>query len=369
MWCCLCGEASPSSEGSANSDELANNGESSTPLGDLASPFEVPISPISQSLESEEQEPAHPSNQFGPEGNTDNTNNDTDLPSQCIDSQEGTDDPLCDISGLFPVDEDPGTNEWGSPQPRAQERDLPMPPGWLREQGSRVLRWIENAGEPACTIPRQTLTFQQIVQDAHVRVEEYVEFPPDLRELPQTFETASDEPLCTLFSARYLYGMWIGRTAPGVIIMENIIRHQPATDQPHCNELALAFYTRDYPIESLKNVFVTGIQNLQTRGYLESHLYKDFLSQETKDWNSYSSETEASMHTRAWERDSEEFETLMGTRIGRTVGYLVLCGFPRGTRRIARIWIQLTYIWNYRFEFRFDIEPISLSASPPVSIE
>lgn len=422
-WCCFCGGASSSSEeGPTNSDDGANEpasppeapilpvpGEPASPpeapvlpvLGEPAdrpeaNPPEAPILPVDPNVESEGQATVSASSELGSDGNGDNAG--TDLPSQDDGNQEETDNPLDAIEeGLLPTDEDLGTsdwgdpvpeiqardpsnptdedlgtNEWGDPVPEVPARDPAMPPDWLREQGFKVLRWIENSGEPACPIPQQTLTFQQVDQDTDVWVDENQEFPLDLQMLPEIPETAPDERRFTRFSATHRRGMWVGMTAPGVIIMQNIARDQAeATDEPpgteppnaHSSEIALAFYLRDHPIESLQNVFVTIIMNSQTRDYLEKHLYSDFLSRDEKDWNSYSSVHECPMHIQAWEHGSEEFEALMGTRIGRTVAYLVLGGFPRGTRRIARIFVYITNVWYYRFDFRFDIEPISSPAS------
>lgn len=234
-----------------------------------------------------------------------------------------------------------------------------MPPHWLREQGSKVLRWIENASEPACPIVQHTPCFSQIVQEAEVKVGESREFPSDLREIPVIPGTGPDKPPCTFFSVTYNQGVCTGITAPGVMIIENICRHRTVTtNQPHSTEIALAFYSRAYPLESLRHVFVSGIVNTQTRDYLESHLYSKIWPRDSIVFQRTSSEYQNLVRTQIWEYGSEEFETLMGTRIGRTVAYLVLGAFPRGTRHITRILVYVVHVWNYHFEFRFDIEPI-----------
>lgn len=54
--------------------------------------------------------------------------------------------------------------------------------------------------------------------------------------------------------------------------------------------------------------------------------------------------------------DPDIFDILLGTRIGKTISYLVLGSFFRGTRHIARI-VTVMYYAN-TFHLQFDIEPI-----------
>ncbi|KAJ5162046.1 hypothetical protein N7492_007438 [Penicillium capsulatum] len=237
------------------------------------------------------------------------------------------------------------------------ERDPPMSREWLREQGTRVMRWIESTGEPCCPIPPQALTFEQVEQDVEVKVGEDREFPPDLREIPHEPGVLPGQAPCRTFHARYRQVFWAGMTAPGLIIIQNITRERTVgTGQPHSTELALAFYLRDHPIESLRHVFVTGVMNAQTRAYLEKHLYGDLWPRDGNKWKKGTREYRDLMPTQVLEHGSEHFEALMGTRIGRTVAYLVLGGFPRGTRRIL---VYVVHVVHYHFEFRFDLEPIA----------
>ena len=246
-------------------------------------------------------------------------------------------------------------------QPEVQDtRDRPAPPEWLRVRGRRILRWIENSSEPHCPVSPHTITFEQVSQDVDVKVREGLEFPAGLREIPT--EDLIRLGSCTSFSARYRQVFWSGMTAPKTLIIRNISRCEKAeADQPHSSELALAFYQRDQPLESLKYVFVTAISNAQTRHYLERQLYRGVWPRDGQDLNR--SEMQNLMETRIWERESNEFLSLMGTRIGRTVGYLVLGAFPRGTHRIARIHTSVMNLRRYQFEFRFEIEPISTQAA------
>lgn len=266
--------------------------------------------------------------------------------------------------GVFPADNQP---QQAKPQPVQQEpeepqetRDRPAPPEWLRVRGKRVLRWIENSSEPNCPVAPHTLTFEQVSQDVEVRVREGLEFPACLQEIPT--ENLIRHAACTRFSVRYRQVFWSGMTAPKTLIIENISRmEQAAADQPHNSEIALACYQRDQPLESLRYVFVTGISNTQTRHYLERQLYRGVWPTNGQDLSL--DEMRDLMQTRVWEHGSNEFLSLMGTRIGRTVGYLVLGAFPRGTHRIARIHTYVVNLRRYQFQFRFEIEPMSPQAA------
>ena len=139
--------------------------------------------------------------------------------------------------------------------------------------------------------------------------------------------------------------VWMGRSAYGVLFIENILRTS-GSDSPWISEISQAVYEEDFPIETLRHVFVTTVVNRDTLPFV-NYLYHNHREEldfgELKEWTS--------------EDDGEDFQALLGTRIGKIVAYLVLGAFERGTRRIARI-----VTWRAgsprSLQMRFDIERV-----------
>lgn len=228
-----------------------------------------------------------------------------------------------------------------------QNRDPPMERSWLCHRGARIARWIEDPTEPQCPIPQRSLTFEQVDQGSLLTEIEEVDFPPSIEAGLENIPSLSqDKANGKFFTARFnRRSIWSGTTGPNVLILENIERDPSETSQPQISEISLALYTRDYPVEDLRYVFVTIVVNHQTKHYLDQCLYDSFPSDS---W----------CKPRTWEHGTQEYTELLGTRIGRTVGYIVLGAFRRGSHRIARI---LTWSSGGCWDFRFDIEPVSSS--------
>lgn len=225
------------------------------------------------------------------------------------------------------------------------ERDPAMPRSWLRTRGCAIVRWLGNPSEPDCPISPHSLTFEQVQKIAEID-----DSPSELMEelvLPDGFPPTM---IGTYIMVDYEWVTFEGMTGPSLLCLNDIEREKPADsaigENPHISDVALAFYTRDYAIESLRYVFVNGVVNHQTRKFVKSRMRKVWPP---------------STQPLKWEYGSQEYEEMLGTRIGRTVGYIVLSAFARGSRRIARILAWTDHLID-SLHFRFDIEPIASTA-------
>ncbi|KAJ5928751.1 hypothetical protein N7466_007707 [Penicillium verhagenii] len=151
---------------------------------------------------------------------------------------------------------------------------------------------------------------------------------------------------------------WIGCIAPGVIFIEIIERKPKGTGQdiPQISDLTRIAYEHKWSLPSLEHVCVCSIEEESTKKLCRDQIYKG----NGLTWIEYEDETaESTSHT--WEYGTPEYQALLGTRIGRIVGFLVLNGFERGTRRIARIVTfhakENDYDSGLSLFIGFDIEP------------
>ncbi|KAJ5183846.1 hypothetical protein N7492_001462 [Penicillium capsulatum] len=121
--------------------------------------------------------------------------------------------------------------------------------------------------------------------------------------------------------------VWVGWTGPGILVLDNIERplDSPA---PPISQISQALYQRCHSMSNLS----------RDNGLV---------------WN-YGDKKPIALEPQTWPRGSDEYDALLGSQIGKVVAYLVLGGFERGTRRIARI-----MTWpaeRRRLMMRFDIE-------------
>jgi hypothetical protein len=238
---------------------------------------------------------------------------------------------------LFPMDQpsdeasSPAANLPG-PSPEAPvegqyiyfglSRDLRKETDWLQTRGAQVVRWIEDPAEPDCPIPRNSLTVEQLENEAIV--------------FPEEFEMLE---VWTTYRVYFGKNIWIGHVTPGIIVMQNISRIQ---ESPNVSEIALTVYYREYEtVDDLRHIYFTTVENNQTRFHIMNTLYPSWPP--------------ASEDTITWEHGTPEFEQVLGTRLGRLAGYVVLGGFDRGTRRVARI-VAASPCFGM-LDLRFDIEP------------
>lgn len=106
---------------------------------------------------------------------------------------------------------------------------------------------------------------------------------------------------------------------------------------------------RDFHIDTLRHVFFENVQNLETAPFVRRALYTE---ENNLSWPRKSPQT--------WEYGTPEYDGLLGSRLGKIVGYLVLGAFPRGTRRITQIvtWAADPENHDRRLQIRFDIDDV-----------
>ncbi|KAJ5549589.1 hypothetical protein N7513_006823 [Penicillium frequentans] len=83
-----------------------------------------------------------------------------------------------------------------------------------------------------------------------------------------------------------------------------------------------------------------------TVGFVEPSLYDENVNGDPYFYNEYPG-------VRTWNHDTDEYQALLGTQIGKISASLVLGAFTRGTRRISRV---VTWINDSLLYMRFDIE-------------
>ncbi|CAG7960863.1 unnamed protein product [Penicillium salamii] len=132
----------------------------------------------------------------------------------------------------------------------------------------------------------------------------------------------------------------------GAIVAAAIMRYHG----PHWSEIALAHYRHVYPdINTLKYVYVANIVNKETAPYVREILYNDESIKPTDE-----------PAARYWVHDSNEYQCLLGTAIGKGVASMVLGAWPRGTHRIKQI---KSYFVKRCLHLRFDIVEIGDESS------
>lgn len=213
-------------------------------------------------------------------------------------------------------------------------------PSWLRARGARVTRWIDNPNEPGCPISKNALAFEEI-EETTSKFERNASVDIELAGHTLLLPPAAAPPErggYVYYTMRFDRDSWSGFFAPGILVIQSMRRVIPGN--PHPSDIALTLYAKEQGrLDNLRYVFATTIINWQTKHFISQDLYSSWPGVEP----------------RAWEYGTKEYEEIMGTRIGRTVAYLVLGGFERGTRRIVRI---VTYNKADELDIRFDIRPI-----------
>ncbi|KAJ5713486.1 uncharacterized protein N7483_010667 [Penicillium malachiteum] len=190
-------------------------------------------------------------------------------------------------------------------------------------------------------IPRNQLTIQQIESLATSICRGQISrhgLSQDFLRLPANHEPAGD--IVVRWNVRFsTEGLWIGDIAPDMIILRTVSRIS-ASDVPHLYDVALALYNSMYTTPSaLRYIFAISVLSEENYDFFTGLMSPQPIGN-------------ASGY-RVLERHSEEYYEVMGTRIGRSVACLVLAGFRRGTRHIARV---VVYQFDDVINLRFDLE-------------
>ncbi|KAJ5613938.1 hypothetical protein N7528_007592 [Penicillium herquei] len=128
---------------------------------------------------------------------------------------------------------------------------------------------------------------------------------------------------------------WYGIITRGVMIIEYMARNY---DEPPISEVTNALYSDLVPEDDLKYVFIHDIQNNHTRDFISKML---FSAHNGYRWPPKGAGVSNESLWR-YDSDTEEYEGLMGTNVGRMVGYWLLGRYPRGTCTIPTIYIALS---------------------------
>ncbi|KAJ5384788.1 hypothetical protein N7517_002699 [Penicillium concentricum] len=136
---------------------------------------------------------------------------------------------------------------------------------------------------------------------------------------------------------------WIGRTGPGVIFIDDIFRSKRSED-PYISEFTKVAYEMDFPLDSLKSVFVSNVNEKNTPSCVRE-VYK------AREGVRYPSSAE-----QTWKPSSSEFHALLGIGIGKLIAAFVLCAWGQGRKRIARIVTFHIGADVHKLYMRFDLE-------------
>ncbi|KAJ5185789.1 hypothetical protein N7491_006340 [Penicillium cf. griseofulvum] len=171
-------------------------------------------------------------------------------------------------------------------------------PPW-EEKGQSLRKWIDHHNEPGCPYPISTfaVTYSPQLQDysvthkvvrLHTTWDDSI-YPPDLPgELNEIQIENRRGPLVG----------WEGRTGPGVVFLD-WIRRSKRTTAPHISEFTKAAYKMDFPLRSLRYVFVTDIYDIDT-------IHRDLG---------------------IWTPPEREYDALLGTKIGTIIAAFLLCAW------------------------------------------
>ncbi|KAJ5135526.1 uncharacterized protein N7515_004804 [Penicillium bovifimosum] len=204
-----------------------------------------------------------------------------------------------------------------------------------RAIGAQLQKWIDDPNAEGCTVAEATLTMQDLIDNGDPDNDwEVVEntFVNSVADLPEAARIMMGLP--TSDDGAHFRHMRIKRkdldcyemtTGEAFIACHLIFRYSG----PHCNEVTNALYEQDFRIESLRNVAFIQVVNPETAPLVTGVLYPRRGMR-----FAYGV---ADQEPQVWLHGTPEYQEILGTEIGKTVAYLVLSCFQRGTRPISRI--------------------------------
>ncbi|KAJ5767221.1 uncharacterized protein N7511_004837 [Penicillium nucicola] len=222
-------------------------------------------------------------------------------------------------------------------------------------QGRALQRWTSDPNATGCPIPRTTLTLASLDSQIWQNIYKVTTLPLLYRawigplDLPLE-EFASVIPLshCNLYAIRSSESsrtLWLGRTAPGVIFIEDIY-HQRSAPGPWISDLTKAVYENNFPLSSLRYIFFFNVVNPDT----------DQAARSVFDACQPLGSLNNSPFT--WTAPSAEFHALLGSRLGKMVSYFILGAYGQGIKCVVRIITFHTQSARRELHLRFDIEDV-----------
>jgi hypothetical protein len=142
---------------------------------------------------------------------------------------------------------------------------------------------------------------------------------------------------------------WRGFTGPGVLFINAVRRRRRTPLHPHIAEFCKAVYEQDYPLTSLRYVFVTNVANTDTTAFIERYIPR--LNEEPEETGAWDTSSEVT----TYDSSSPEYLGLLGTRIGKMVGYFIIAAYGQGVKRISEISIWLS---NGHWQLLFVLENV-----------
>lgn len=218
--------------------------------------------------------------------------------------------------------------------------------GERQKAGAMLVNWISDPRARDCKVSRSKLTAQDLESRGYtIRYtskslnSKYVE-PLSQVGLPTEGEFYHHIDIEAPFATgKFKFEAYIGES---LVILEDIVRG----NHPHISEISQALYESKFAMDSLKYIMVSDIINTDTVGFVEPSLYDENVNGDPYFYNEYPG-------VRTWNHDTDEYQALLGTQIGKISASLVLGAFTRGTRRISRV---VTWINDSLLYMRFDIE-------------
>lgn len=232
-------------------------------------------------------------------------------------------------------------------------------PPW-QSKGRKYRQWMEDFENGECKIRQSSLRLRDLDQ-ANWTICIIPKCLP-LREtlltrrvggLPTGWNTGNQPPLYKKVSIRSNQEdtdvpalEWYGFVGPGMLSLSWVDRPQEdfvvvrAQDEPYISEISKAVYENSFSLDTLKYVFMTRVIDEDTKSCLNH-----YISSDREDLLYYSCEY-----------TEPQFDALLGTKIGKSVAYLLLGAFGQGVKRIRRIAIisEVDLDWD----LRFDIEDV-----------
>jgi hypothetical protein len=130
------------------------------------------------------------------------------------------------------------------------------------------------------------------------------------------------------------YGQFV---AQGAIVGDVIFRHHG----PHWSEVALAHYRWRYSIDTLQYVWMSNVVNAETRPFVLDYYANNGISTSNDGAN-----------RQVWQHDTQPYQIILGTQIGKAVAAIVLGAWAPGTHRISQV---TCYFYHHNIYLRFDI--------------
>lgn len=214
--------------------------------------------------------------------------------------------------------------------------------GALQEEGAKLQRWIDGHRSRRSTASISNLDALDLEREGWEFTEDFVGLPVEVRAdaiaqgLPYEQNPNITDTTYHSFKVRKEMTVdpmevqtgdeWMGRIGPEVIFLENLRRIKDSPNA-HISQISKALYMVDNDdMDSLKHVYVSEVVNRETRRFVTQRLY---TMANGLNWNVPVAHT--------WEYDTPEYQGILGTRMGKTVAYILLDSFEPGTHLISRI--------------------------------